>query len=115
MHPYNVMLVKMGVGFRKIYIWPGLGDVVRSCLRPQTPIDGIPHSHHLYAECFCTLICFVWKYGSFHYYACAGGGGFWKIYVGPGLGGLVMSWLRLQTSVDCNLQFTYMSYEDNVF
>ncbi len=76
--PYTVTLVQVGVDFRKIGVWLSLSEVVRSSLRLQTPVDGIPHPYYIYAKHFSTSLSCGWAYGStpLHCYACAGGGGF---------------------------------------
>jgi len=85
-----------GVGNR---VWPSLYDIVVSLLRLQTPIDCIPHPYWMYSKSFSTLRCCGWAIiavirvqvgGDF------GGSGAW-----PSLYDVVVSWLRLQTPIDC--------------
>jgi len=92
-------LCRSGVGFRKIGVGLSPSDVVMSWLRLQTPVDCIPHPYHMYIKCFSTLICCEWAYGSTLTLLrlC----NFRKIGVGLSPSDVVMSWLRLQTPVDC--------------
>jgi len=62
-HPYAVILVQVGVNFRKTGVWPSLYDVVVSWLRLQTPIECIPHPYWVYTKRFSTLRCCGWAYG----------------------------------------------------
>ncbi len=43
-----VLHVKVGVNFRKNWVWPSLCDVAVSWLRLQAPIDCIPHPYWIY-------------------------------------------------------------------
>ncbi len=55
--------------------WLSPSDVLKSWLRLQTPVNCIPHPHHIDAKCFSTLICYVDGHmgAPLHCYACAGG------------------------------------------
>jgi hypothetical protein len=98
-HPYTVTPLQVGVDFGKIGVGLGPSDVVMSWLRLQTPVDCIPHPYHMYTKCFSTLICCGWAYGCplTLLSLC----NFRKIGVGLSPCDVVMSWLRLQTPVDC--------------
>jgi hypothetical protein len=87
----------------KLGMSPSPSDVVMSWLRLQTHLDCIPHPCHMYTKCFSTLICCGWAYGSALTLLCLCrlGVDFRKIYVGPSPSDVVMSWLRLQTHMDC--------------
>ena len=97
-------LCRSGVDFRKIGVGLSPSDVVMSWLRLQTPLNCIPHPYHMYTKCFSTLVCCGWAYG----YTltllrlCRSGFDFLKkIGVGQSPSDVVMSWLRLQTPLDC--------------
>ncbi len=96
-------LCRLGVYSRKIRVGLSLSDVVMSWLRLQTPIDCIPHPYHIYIKCFSTLICCGWAYGCTRTLLCLCRSGveFRIIGVGLSLSDVVMSWLRLQTLVNC--------------
>ncbi len=98
-----VLHVQVGVNFRKNGVWPSLYDVVRSWLRLQTPIDCIPHPYCMYTKCLSNLRWCGWAYGCtlMPYHMCAGGVNFRKIGVWPSLYDVAVSWLRLQTPIDC--------------
>ena len=57
----------------------------------------------MYTKCFSTLICCGWAYGSTLTLLRMRRSGvdFWKIGVGLSPSDVVMSWLRLQSPVDC--------------
>jgi hypothetical protein len=111
-HPYYIRLhVQVGGDFRVNGAWSSLYDVVVSWLRLQTPIDCIQHPYWMYAKCFSTLICCGWAYGRIfiavlHVQA---GGDFRGNGVWPSLYDVVVSWLRLQTPIDC-IQHPYWIY-----
>ncbi len=65
-----IHLCRWGWILGKFGAWLSLSNGVRSWLRPQSPVDCIPHPYHIYSKCFSTLICCVWAYG------CSYGGGF---------------------------------------
>jgi len=96
-------LCRSGVGFRKIGVGQSLSDVVMSWLRLQTHLECIPHPNHMYTKCFSTLIRCGWAYGCTLTLLrlCMAGLEFRKIGVGWSLSDVVMSWLRLQTCLDC--------------
>ncbi len=96
-------LCRSGVDFWINGVWLSLSDVVMSWLRPQNPMNCIPHPYHIYTRCFSTLICCEWAYGSTLTLLCLcmGRGGFLEIWVGLSPSDVAMSWLRLQTPVDC--------------
>ena len=98
-HPYTVKPVLVGVDFRIIGVGLSLSDVAMSWLRLQTPVDCIPHPYHMYTRFFIALICCGWAYGCTLtlLHLC----NFRKIGVGLSLCDVAMSWLRLQTPVDC--------------
>jgi hypothetical protein len=102
-HPYTVTLVQVGVDFRKIGVWLSLSDVVRSWLRLQTPVDCIPHPYHMNIKCFSTLICCGWEEWVHPHTVTPAqvGVDFWIIAIWLSPSDVVMSWLRLQTPVDC--------------
>ena len=102
-HPYTVTPLQVGVSFRKNGVGLSPSDVATSWLRLQTPVDCIPHPYHIYTKCFSTLICCGWAYGSTLTLLrmCRSGVDFWKIGVWLSPSDVVMSWLRLQTPVDC--------------
>ncbi len=81
-----------------------LSDVVMSWLRLQTHLECIPHPCHMYTQCFSTLICCGWAYGSTLplLRLCRSGVDFRKIVLSPASpSDVVMSWLRLQTHLEC--------------
>jgi hypothetical protein len=103
-HPYAVPLhVQVGVNFGEKRVWPSLYDVRVSWLRLKTPIDCIPHPYWMYTKCFSTLRCCGWAYGCIlmPYYMCRWGGGFRENGVWPSLYDVGVSWLRLETPIDC--------------
>ncbi len=103
-HPYAVICVQVGVSFRINGVWSSLYDVVVSLLRLQTPIDYIPHPYWMYTKCFSTLRCCRWAYGYTlmpYCYMCRWGGILGKKKVWPSLYDIAVSWLRLQTPIDC--------------
>ena len=102
-HPYAVLHVQVGVTFWKIGEWPSLYDVAVSWLRLQTPIDCIPHPYWMYTKCLSTLRCCGLAYGCIliavlHVQV---GVNFRKNGVWPSLYDVAVSWLRLQTPIDC--------------
>ena len=102
-HPYAVIRVQVGVSCRENGVWPSLYDVVVSWLRLQTPIDCIPHPYWMYTKCFSTLRCCGWAYGCIiiaviHVQV---GVDFRENGVWPSLYDVAVSWLRLQTPIDC--------------
>jgi hypothetical protein len=97
-------LCRLGVGFRKIGVGQSLSDVVMSWLRLQTCLERIPHPCHMYTQCFSTLICCGWAHGSTLtlLHLCRSGVDFRKIELSPSPSDVaVMSWLRLQTHLEC--------------
>ena len=88
--------------FRKIGEGQSLSDVVISWLRLQTCLNYIPHPCHMYTQCFNTLICCGWAYGSTLTLLrlCSSGVDFRKIELSPSPSDVVMSWLRLQTRLE---------------
>jgi len=94
---------RSGVDLWKIGAGLSPSDVVMSWLMLQTPVDCIPHPYHVYKQCFSTLICCEWAYGSTLtlLHLCWSGVNFRKIGVGLSPSVVVMSWLRLQTPIDC--------------
>ena len=96
-------LCRLGVDFRKIGLELSLSDVVMSWLRLQTPVDCIPHPYHMYTKCLITLICRGWAYGCALTLLrlCRSGVDFRKIGEGQSLSDVVISWLRLQTCLEC--------------
>jgi len=96
-------LCRSGVDFSKIELSPSPSDVVMSWLRLQTHTDCIPHPCHMYTKCFSTLICGEWAYGCALTLLCLCRSGvkFRKIGVGQSLSDVVISWLRLQTCLEC--------------
>ena len=90
----------------KYGLWLSLSDVVRSWLRLQIPRDCISKPCHIYKKCFSTLRCCGcgWAYGYtlMPLTHCAGRGGlFRKMGEWPSLYDVAVSWLRLQTPIDC--------------
>ena len=54
-------MCKLGKDSRKqIRVGQSLSDVVMSWLRLQTHLEHIPHSCHMYPECFSILLCCGW-------------------------------------------------------
>ena len=96
-------LCRSGVEFRKIELSPSPSDVVMSWLRLQTCLECIPHPCHMYTKFFITLICRGWAYGCTLTLLRLGrlGADYRKIGVGQSLSDVVMSWLRLQTCLEC--------------
>ena len=96
-------LCRSGEDFRKIGVGRSLSDVVMSWLRLQTCLECIPHPCHMYTQCFSTLICCGWAYGSALtlLHLCRSGVDFRKIGLSPSPSDVVMSWLRLQTRLEC--------------
>jgi len=87
----------------KMGLWPSLYDNVVSWLRLQTLIDFIPHPYWMYTKYFSTLRCCGWAYeciiiAVLHMQV---GGGFRGNAVLPSLYDVAVSWLRLQTPIDC--------------
>jgi hypothetical protein len=82
-----------------------LSNDVMSWLRLQTCTNCIPHSCHMYTQCFSTLICCGWAYGCtlILLRLCRAGVDFRKIELNPSPSDVVMSWLRLrlQTHLEC--------------
>ncbi len=110
-HPYTVTPVQVRGGFfGKIGVGLSPSDLVMSWLRLQTPVDCIPHPYHIHTKCFSTLICYEWAHGSTLTLLCQcrSGVAFRKIGVGLSPSDVVMSWLRLQTPVDCIPYLYYM-------
>jgi hypothetical protein len=103
LHCYACAGQGAGVEFGEIELSPSPHDVVMSLLRLQTRLECIPHPCHIYTQCFSTLICCGWAYGCTLTLLCLcrSGGEFWKIGVGRSLIDAVMSWLRLQTCLEC--------------
>ena len=101
-YPYTVTS-RPGVEFRKIELSPSPSDVVMSWLRLQTRLECIPHPCHMYTKCFSTLICRGWAYGCTLTLLrlCRAGVDFRKIELSPSPSDVVMSWLRLQTCLEC--------------
>ena len=95
-------LYRSGVNFRKIRLSQSPSDVVVSWLRLQTRLECISHPFHIYIQCFSTLVCCGWAYGSALklLHLCRSGVEFRKIGVGRSLSDVVMSWLRLQTCLE---------------
>ncbi len=89
--------------FRKIGVRRSLSNVVMSWLRLQTRKACIPHPCHMYTQCFSTLICCGWAYGCTLTLLrlCRSGVEFRKIELSPSPRDVVMSWLRLQTRLEC--------------
>ncbi len=87
----------------KIELIPSLSDVVMSWLRLKIHLDYIPHPCNMYTQCFSTLICRGWAFGCTLtlLHLCRSGVGFRKIGVGGSLSDVVMSWLMLQTHLEC--------------
>jgi hypothetical protein len=100
--PYTVMPVQVGSG-RKTGVGRSLSDVVMSWLRLQTHLESMPHPFHMYTKCFDTLICHGWAYvcALTLFCLCRLGVDFRKIGVSRSLSDVVMSWLRLQTCLEC--------------
>ncbi len=93
---------KVGVEFRKIGAGWSLSDVLLSWSRLQTCLECIQHPYHMYTQCFNTLICLGWAYGSALtlLHLCRSGVEFRKIGLSPSPSDVVMSWLRLQTHLE---------------
>jgi hypothetical protein len=103
-HPYTVMPLQVWVNFWKIWIGLSPSDVVMSWLRLQAPTDCIQHPYHIYTKCFSILICCEWSCESTLTLLClcrSGVASFWIIGVWLSSCDFVMSWLRLQTPVEC--------------
>jgi hypothetical protein len=106
-----VIRVQVGVNIRENGEWLSRYDVVVSWLRLQTPIDCIQHPYWMYTKCFSTFRCCGWAYG---YTLIA----VIRVQVGVNfrengewlsLYDVVVSWLRLQTPIDC-IQHPYWMY-----
>ena len=110
-------LCRLGVEFGKIGVGQSLSDVVMSWLRLQTCLECIPHPNHMYRQCFSTLICCGWAYGSALTLLCLCRSGveFTKIGVLQSLSDVVMSWLRLQTHLEYIPHPLSISYVYKVF
>jgi hypothetical protein len=96
-------IVQVGVDFRKNGVWPSLYDVAVSWLRLLTPIDCIPHPYWMYKKCFITMRCCGWAYGCTLTLLRPYG---WRVdfrKIGAWLSpsDVAVSWLRLQTPIDC--------------
>ena len=88
--------------FRKIGVGWSLSDVVMSWLRLQTHLKSIPHPFHIYKV--FNHLDMPWMGIWVRCYACAGQGSrvdFRKIELSPSPSDVVMSWLRLQTRLEC--------------
>jgi hypothetical protein len=96
-------LCRSGEDFRKIGAGRSLSDVVMSWLRLQTCLQCIPHPFYMYTKCFSTLTCCGWSYvcALSLFCLCRWGVDFRKIGLSPSLSDVVMSWLRLQTHLEC--------------
>ena len=102
-----------GQDLRENGVRPSLYDAAVSWLRLQTPIDCIPHPYWMYTKCFSTLTCCGWAYGCIliavlHVQV---GVNFRKHGVWPSLYDVAMSWLRLQTPIDC-ISHPYWMYTE---
>ena len=88
---------------RKHGVWPSLYDVAVSWLRLQPPIDFIPHPYWMYTKCFSSLRCYGWanRYTLIPYYIVQVGVNFRENGVWLSLYDVAVSWLRLQTPIDC--------------
>jgi hypothetical protein len=67
-------------------------------------LECIPHPCHMYTKCFSTLICRGWAYGCTLTHLlrlCRAGVDFRKTELSPSPSDVVMSWLRLQTRLEC--------------
>jgi hypothetical protein len=102
-HPYTVTPVQVGVDFWKMAAWLSQSGEMMSWLRLQTRIDCIPQPWHIYATCLSSLRCCGWAYGCIliavlHVQVGVNfrGNGVW-----PSLYDVAVSWLRLQTPIDC--------------
>jgi hypothetical protein len=91
------------VEFKKVGVGWSLSYVVMSWLRLQTHLESIPHPFHMYTKCFSTLICRGWAYGCALTLLrlCRSGVDFGKFELSPSPSDVVMSWLRLQTCLEC--------------
>ena len=88
--------------FRKIGVGWSLSGVVMSWLRLQTHLKSIPHPFHIYKV--FNHLDMPWMGIWVRCYACAGQGSrvnFRKIELSPSPSDVVMSWLRLQTRLEC--------------
>jgi hypothetical protein len=94
------------VNLRKIGVWLSLYDVVRLWLR-QTPRDCIPHPYWIYKvfEHLEMLWMGIWVH-PYTVMPVQAGVDFRKIgaLLSPSPSDVVMSWLRLQATIDCILQ-----------
>jgi hypothetical protein len=103
-HLYTVTPLQAGVDFRKIGVGLCPSGIVMSWLRLQTHVDCIPHQYYMYKKCFSTLICCELAYGSTLTLLCLCRSGVVDVLIiGVWLSprDVAMSWLRLQTPVDC--------------
>ena len=94
-----------GGDFGENGVWPSLYDVVVSWFRLQTPKDCIPHPYWMYTKCLSTLRCCGWEFGYalMPYYMCRWGWILGKMGNGVWLSlyDVAVSWVRLQTPIDC--------------
>ncbi len=105
-------LRRLGEDFRKIWAGRSLSDIVMSWLRLQTCLQCIPHPFYMYTKCFSTLICCCgWSYvcALSLFCLCRSGVDFRKIGLSPSPSDVVMSWLRLQTHLEC-IPHQYLMY-----
>ena len=102
-YPYTVMPLHVRGWFSDNWGRAEPEHVAMSWLRLQTPVDCIPHPYCMYKKWFSTLICCEWAYGCTLTLLCLcrSGVDFRKTGVGLSLSDVVMTWLMLQTPVDC--------------
>ncbi len=62
-HPYTVILVKVGLTFWKVGVWVRANGIVVTWLSLQIASNCISHPYHMYTKCFSTLICCGWTFG----------------------------------------------------
>ena len=96
-------LCRSGGEFWIIGVGRSLSNAGMSWLRLQTHLESTPHPCHMYTKCFSTLICCGWAYGSALtlLHLCRSGVDLRKIGLSPSPSDVVLSWLRLQTHLEC--------------
>ncbi len=102
-HPYTVTPLQVGGRFLDNWGRSEPEWCYNVMSDASNPMDCIPHPYHIYTKSFSTLIWCGWAYGSTLTLLCRcrSGVNFWKIGAGLSPSDVAMSWLMLQTPVDC--------------
>ena len=102
--PYTVSLVQVRVDFKEN--WGGAEP--KQCCNVMVEATNLHRLYpksmsYVYTQCFSTLICCGWAYGCTLTLLrlCRSGVEFGNIELSPSPRDVVMSWLRLQTCLEC--------------